>query len=108
MPDLIHLLWLLPVGFFFHYWWQSGHFKGRARNIASAHCKQLDLQLLDQSMVITGYWPAKNANGNLVMRRRYEFECTSTGKRRYQGTLVLLGHQPSSIELEAYILPDSD
>ena len=59
-------------------------------------------------MVITGYWPAKNAFGNLVMQRRYQFEFTSTGKRRYQGTLVLLGHQLGNIDLEAYILPDSD
>jgi len=108
MPDLSNLLWLVPVGIVFHYLWQSGKFKGRAREIASRHCQQLSLQLLDQSMVITGYWPARNAYGTLVMRRTYEFEFTSTGKRRYKGIIVLLGMRLESIDLEAYILPDTD
>jgi hypothetical protein len=108
MPDLSNLLWLVPVGIVFHYLWQSGKFKGRAREIASRHCQQLSLQLLDQSMVITGYWPARNPYGTLVMRRTYEFEFTSTGKRRYQGIIVLLGMRLESIDLEAYILPDTD
>ena len=108
MPNLSNLLWLVPVGILFHYLWQSGKFKGRARDIASRHCDELNLQLLDQSMVITGFWPAKNANANFVMRRSYEFEFTSTGKRRYQGIIVLLGLQLNAIELEAYIIPDTD
>ena len=108
MPNLSNLLWLVPVGFVFHYLWQSGQFKGRARELASSHCKQLDLQLLDQSMVITGYWPGRDASGNIVMRRSYQFEFTSTGKRRYQGMIVLLGWRLNTIDLEAYIIPDTD
>jgi len=59
-------------------------------------------------MVITGYWPATGANGNLVMRRTYQFEFTSTGAGRYQGIIVLLGLQLNAIELETYIIPDPD
>ena len=108
MPDLSNLLWLAPVGLVFHYWWQSGNFKGRARDLAYKHCQELQLQLLDQSMVITGYWPTKNAYANFVMQRTYQFEFTSTGKRRYQGIIVLVGMQLNTIELEAYILPEAD
>ena len=108
MPNLSNLLWLIPVGILFHYAWQSGKFKGRARELASRHCQDLNLQLLDQSVVITGYWPARNTNANFVMRRIYQFEFTSTGQRRYQGIIVLLGLQLNTIELEAYIIPDTD
>jgi hypothetical protein len=108
MPDLSNLLWLIPVGILFHYAWQSGKFKGRARELASQNCQELNLQLLDQSMVITGYWPSRNANTNFVMRRTYQFEFTSTGQRRYKGIIVLLGLQLNNIELEAYIIPDAD
>ena len=66
------------------------------------------MQLLDQSMVIIGYWPAKNSNASLVMRRTYQFEFTSTGEGRYQGVIVLLGLQFNTIELDAYIIPDTD
>jgi hypothetical protein len=108
MPDLSNLLWLVPVGLLFRYWWQSGVFKGRAREMASRHCQQLNLQLLDYSMVITGYWPTRDASGNFVIRRTYQFEFTSTGKRRHQGIIVLFGSQIKSIDLEAYIIPDAD
>lgn len=108
MPDLSILLWLIPLGVVFHYLWRSGKFKGRAREIASRHCSELNLQLLDQSMVITGFWPARNNNANFVMRRSYQFEFTSTGARRYQGIIVLVGLQLSDIELEAYIIPGAD
>ena len=93
MPDLGNLLWLVPVGILFHYVWHSGKYKGRARELASRHCQELNLQLLDQSMVITGYWPARYTNGNFAMRRTYQFEFSSTGDRRYQGIIVLLGLQ---------------
>ena len=108
MPDPSNLLWLVPVGLLFHYWWQSGKFKGRAREMASRHCQQLNLQLLDYSMVITGYWPTRDTSGNFVMRRTYQFEFTSTGERRHQGKIVLFGPHINSIELEAYIIPDAD
>jgi len=83
-------------------------FKGRAREMASRHCQQLNLQLLDYSMVITGYRPVKNTHGYLVIQRTYQFEFTSTGARRHQGLIVLWGLQLKSVELEAYIIPDVD
>ena len=108
MPNPSDLFWLVPLAVVLLYWWQSGEFKGRALALASKQCQQLNLQLLDQSMVITGYWPGRNANANLVMRRTYQFEFTSTGERRYQGVIVLLGPQLYSIELETYIIPETD
>jgi hypothetical protein len=76
--------------------------------MASRHCQQLNLQLLDYSMVIIGYRPVRNTHGNFVIQRTYQFEFTSTGTRRHQGLIVLLGSQVKSIELEAYIIPEAD
>ena len=98
-------MWII-AGFLLVYWWQSGEFKNRALNLAMQHCQQLGLQLLDQSMVIRGYWPARRGDGKWVMRRRYQFEFTSTGHQRYQGNLVLMGFRLESIELEAYQIPE--
>jgi hypothetical protein len=103
-----NLLLLVIAGLAGLYWWQSGVYKGRARDLATAHCRELGLQLIDQSMVITGFWPARAANGRLEFRRTYQFEFSSTGDRRYRGRLVLLGMRLHSIELEAYRLPDSE
>ena len=104
----VNLLWLVLLGLLALYWWQSGQFKGRARDLATAHCRQLGLQLLDQSMVIVGFWPVRSRAGGLVFRRRYQFEFSSIGDRRYQGKLVLEGMDLKTIELEAYRLPESD
>ena len=108
MFSLVDLLWLILLGGGVLYLWRSGPFTGLARKLAIAHCQQLDLQLLDHSMVICSLWPVRGADGKLVLRRRYRFEFASTGDRRYQGELVLLGLQLENIELEAYKLPPGD
>ena len=108
MFSLTKLLLLILAGVIAVYWWQSGLFKGRARELATAHCRQLGLQLLDQSMVITGIWPARSGSGKIEFRRTYQFEFSSIGDRRYQGKLIMEGIQLVSIELEAYKLPEQD
>ena len=107
MYDLADLIWVLLAGACILYLLRSGQFKGRARQLAIAHCRQLDLQLLDDSMVIIGLWPVRGING-LVFRRTYQFEFASTGDRRYQGKLIMEGIQLVSVELEAYKLPEQD
>ena len=108
MFSLVNLLLLVLAGLGALYWWQSGLFKGKARQLATEHCRQLDLQLLDQSMVITGFWPVRTSLGNIAFRRTYQFEFASTGDQRYRGRVVREGMTLKSIELEAYKLPDSE
>ncbi len=108
MFSLTKLLLLILVGVIAVYWWQSGLFKGRARELAAAHCRQLGLQLLDQSMVITAIRPMLGRGGRIEFRRTYQFEFSSTGDQRYQGELVMEAMHLKSIELETYKLPDAD
>jgi hypothetical protein len=108
MFSLHTLITLALIGIGALYIWRSGEFKGRARQLARAHCKQLELQLLDDSMVIVGLWPVRDARGRLALRRRYQFEFASTGDRRYVGWLALEGLQLQQIELETYKLPSQE
>jgi hypothetical protein len=108
MFSLANLFWRVVLGTAGLYLWRSGQFKGRARSLAINHCKQLDLQLLDDSMVITGLWPVRSAAGSLVFRRRYRFEFASVGDRRYQGEVIMIGMRLMHIELETYKLPSDD
>ena len=108
MFSLANLFWLVLLGTAGLYLWHSGKFKGRARSLALNHCKQLDLQLLDESMVISELWPVRSAAGSLVFRRRYRFEFASIGDRRYQGELIMIGMKLVHIELETYKLPSAD
>ena len=106
MTFVINVILMMLAAFALHYWWQSGEYKGRAMAFALRHCQQLGLQLLDQSMVIKGYWPVRLDNGRWQIRRTYQFEFSSTGQQRYLGRLVLIGFKPDSIQLEAYQLPE--
>ena len=106
MSFLFNILLIVLAGFVLHYWWQSGEYKNRALEIALRHCQKLNLQLLDQSMVIRGYWPVKNEDRRWQLRRTYQFEFTSTGQQRYRGILVLMDFRLESIDLEAYQLPE--
>ena len=107
MYDFGTLFLLILTALVGAYWWQSGVYKGRARNVAVTHCREHGLQLLDQSMVIVGFWPVRD-RGRLTFRRRYQFEFSSVGDRRSQGRLVLVGMRLESIELEPYKLPDTE
>ena len=104
----IDLVWLILLCSGVFYLWRSGQFKDHALRIASEHCQQLDLQLLDHSMVIVGLWPVRDASGRLLLRRRYRFEFASTGDQRYHGELALTGLQLERIDLEPYKLPSDD
>ena len=97
--------WLILAGLVVLYFSHSGTYKGRALQLAQSYCREQDLQLLDQSMVIRGLWPVRRADGRLTLRRTYHFEFASTGDQRYRGILVLKGMQLVSVELEAYKLP---
>lgn len=108
MLSLSLLAWLTLFAAIFALWWQSDKVKSRALILVQNHCRQLNLQLLDQTMVLRGLWPQRSAAGNLQLRRRYDFEFTSTGATRHKGYLVLLGITVLSMELEAHVLPDQD
>ena len=93
------------LGIVMLYWWHSGAYKGRARRLTEQYCREHELQLLDQSMVIHGLWPVRKSDGRWDLRRSYHFEFTSTGDQRYHGIVVLVGLKLHSIEFEAYKLP---
>ena len=99
------LIALILIGIAALYLWRSGQFKGRARLLAKTHLANLDLQLLDDSMVIVGLWPMRGQDGRLILRRRYQFEFASTGDERYSGNLILHGMALDEITLDTYKLP---
>lgn len=105
---MFNLLVILTLCLLAFYWWHSGDFKTLAMGFSTRHCEHFNLQLLDQSMVIKGLWVERNAGGSLSVRRRYQFEFSSTGERRYLGLLTMLGSKLKSIDTETYQLPHSN
>jgi len=108
MLSLSALVWLSIMAAIVAFWWHSDFVKNLALTMADQHCKQLGLQLLDQTMVIKGILPIRDSAGSLCLRRIYRFEFTSTGEVRYRGTIIMSGRRRESIELEPHILPNEE
>ena len=104
--SLLTLALLTPLAVLISLWWQSDQIKRQALHLLRRQCSELNLQLLDQTMVLRGLWPARNSNGALRLRRRYEFEFTSTGQIRHTGLLILVGNTVLSLELEPHPMPE--
>lgn len=103
MLSLLDLSGLVVFGLFLNHWWRSRDAKAFALVYAAQRCQQLDLQLLDQSIVLHKIRLQRSDNGWLQWRREYGFEFSSTGHERYPGTLTMTGNQLSGIELAPHV-----
>lgn len=84
------------------YLWQAQKSREYAREVATRYCKQLELQLLDDTVVLVRIRLKKNTSGRIKIARVYRFEFSSMGDERYQGELELIGNELLDISLEAH------
>ncbi len=102
--ELSDVLWL---GFFLAacgYWWQAQGIKQQALQAVKSHCQEMEVQLLDDGIVLRGFWLKKDRTGMLRVWRSYLFEFTSTGEQRYGGRIILLGRHVETVQLDPYRL----
>jgi hypothetical protein len=102
--DLGDVLWLMGGLAVLVYWWQGQGIKSRALQAVKAHCKTMDVQLLDESIVLRGFWLKRDGRGSLRIWRSYLFEFSSTGEQRYTGRVILLGPHIESVQLDPHRL----
>ena len=100
MYDNFFLLLALLAGGL--YWWSASRDKELARLYGRRACDREELQFLDDTVVLSRVRFNRTSAGNLALRREYSFEFASDGGRRYEGHLVLLGHQLLQVTLEPY------
>jgi len=81
------------------YWLRARDLKQLALIEASKYCKELDLSLLDESVVLRSIKPMRNSRGKRCLSRTYQFDFTSNGNDRYQGEIRLSGKQVLQIKL---------
>lgn len=103
MLTLMDLVWMAALVLLVNHWWRSRDAKAFALQYAARRCAELDLQLLDQSMVLKKIRLRRGSDGFLHWYRRYDFEFSSTGTERYPGSVELAGNRLLGIELAAHI-----
>lgn len=102
--DLGDALWLICGLAVLGYWWQAQGIKHRALLAVKAHCKNMDVQLLDDSIVLRGFWLKRDSRGAVRIWRSYLFEFSSTGEKRYAGRIILLGPHVEVVQLDPHRL----
>lgn len=102
--DLQDLFLLLLFAAGCYWWWRAHAVKEVALQATREHCRNFDVQLLDESVVLRGLWLKRDAQGVLRVRRSYLFEFTATGERRHHGSTVMLGLRLETIQLEPHQL----
>ncbi len=108
MLTLSSIFWTALAIAFISFWWQGDTVKITAMQYLYQYCKEQNLQLLDQTIVLKGVWPQRSESGSLQLRRRYAFEFTTTGEERYKGMIELGGRRMQRLDLQAHVFSDDD
>lgn len=104
MVDLADVFWLTLLLSVCYYAWHAHGMKEIALAATRKYCRQMDVELLDDTVVLRGFWLKRDDHGRLRMWRSFLFEFTSTGEERYSGRIVLLGNRVEDIQLEPHRL----
>ena len=91
---------LLVAGFGLLFWRDSLGAREQARAASSRACRQMGVQLLDDTVALERLWPRRDRDGRLKLERLYVFEFTDTGQRRQTGSVLLVGSRVEVLHME--------
>lgn len=102
MYELADIFWLGLLLLACFYWWKAHGMKETALAAVRRYCREMQLDLLDDTVVLKAFWFKRDSQGRIRMWRTFLFEFSSTGEERYSGRIVLLGSTVESIQLQPY------
>lgn len=100
MSEIVAALAIAAIGWL---WYDSMRARERALGAGRQACERDGLQFLDDTVKIVRVRPARNGDGRLVLRRTYRFEFSDDGARRRDGTIVIIGAELESLELDPFL-----
>ena len=95
---------VLILALIFWAWWIDRGIKQNAYALAKQHCEEINVQLLDDNVRLEKMTLKRNARGSMSIERRFKFEFTSTGERRHQGQLTMLGKKLEGIDAGVFLV----
>ena len=98
MADWVFILLLGGLAFWF--WSNSLQAREAALRAGRNACRQMDVQLLDETVSLTRMGVARNIAGRMTLRRIYEFEFSIQGVERRRGRVILRGLAVESVQLD--------
>jgi len=80
-------------------WFTTMRARDQARVAVSRVCKQHNLQLLDQTVALSGFKIARSNRGGLTLRRLFRFDYSEDGVTRSNGSIWMKGEFPEIINI---------
>ena len=87
-------------------WYDSLKARDAAINATRKACESEGLLLLDDTVAISSLKPARDAEGQLKLRRVYDFEYSDTGNNRRKGSVVIQGERILIINIGLRLVPE--
>ena len=97
MNTILFLLMLLAIIWF---WQDSLRSREFAIKYCKDKCKEMNLQLLDQTIALKSLSLKRNSMGSLVITRRYNLEYSINGVDRYKGSILIGKDSVDSFQLD--------
>jgi hypothetical protein len=94
---------LILLGIVAWFWFDTLQCHERAKIICKHKCKELNLQLLDDTIALMRVRLKRNSRGRLNVQRMYQFEFTEGGNTRQHGTIIMLDIFLEMLEIPGYI-----
>lgn len=94
------LIYLLLLGLLAWFWLDSLRSREIATHTCKAVCKRDQLQFLDDTVSLQHISLARDSGGTIRVRRAYRFDFATTGERRHQGLVVMLGSHLQVLKME--------
>lgn len=101
--EIIGILVLAGVAWL---WLDSLKAREAAVRAAREVCASEGLLLLDDTVAISGLKPARADDGRVRLQRSYDFEYSDTGNNRLKGSVVMLGHRVSILNVAPRAAPE--
>ena len=91
--SITEILFLLVGAALAWLWFDSLKAREIAVRAARDACAADGFMLLDDTVAIAAFRPARNDAGRVTLERAYDFEYSDTGDNRLTGGIVLRGHR---------------
>lgn len=91
---------LLALGTLVWLWQNNLRYREQAIQHCRRVCRELNVQLLDQTISLASLSLARDLQHRLKFRRRFVFEVSEDGATRHKGNIVMLGRVVIHTEID--------
>lgn len=94
METIYLLIFFLMLAWF---WYSTIKARDLALGVCKRACRDMDVQLLDDTVALRRIGIKRNKVGRLQVRRLYGFEYSTDNQTRIEGCLIMLGSQVETL-----------